>query len=151
MGISLRQDPSARQQEGRALQYTGFVLGLHSCLSPDDFELLSLFLPTNIPEESPPLKDTVFPWDHFLSTPVPCGMFLDAFCSFYLSDSSFFLLALASLFMTSIAQKCYSLIFNYGLIIHNMLSRPDIFVWLSSSSVSLCTAVRISGQILSSC
>lgn len=34
---------------------------------------------------------------------------------------------LASLFVSSVAQKCYSLIFNYGLIICNMLSRPDIF------------------------
>jgi len=96
VGVSLSRDPSSRQQEGRALQYTEFVLGVHSCLSPDDFELLSWFLPTDIPEESPPLKDTVFPWDHFLSTPVLCSTFLDAFCSFHLSDSSFFLLASVS-------------------------------------------------------
>lgn len=150
MGISLNWDLSAREQKGTALQYPRFVLG-YIVVSPDDFELLSLFLPTNIPEESPPLRDTVFPWDHFLSTPVLCSTFLDTFCSFHSSDSSFFFQqVLASLFVSSIAQKRYSLIFNYGLIICNMLSCPDIFVWLSSPTVSLCTAVRISGQIPSS-
>lgn len=84
MGVSLSRDPSAGEQKGRALQQTGVVVGVHSCLSLHDFELLSVFLPANTPVVSPPLKDMLFLGDHFLPAPVLCSMFLGSLCSFHL-------------------------------------------------------------------